>query len=142
MNRKATAQWSGDLKSGKGTFSAESGAFKAPPYTWARRFGDEHGTNPEELVAAAHGACFSMAFSAELGKANMTPEYVKTECAVNFDKTDKGFAIVGSHLTTHVKVPGGAKAAIEKAANDAKAGCPISRSLNPNIKITLDLKID
>ena len=141
MIRKANAQWNGDLKSGKGTFSAQSGAFKDLPYTWARRFGDEHGTNPEELIAAAHASCFSMAFSAELGKATMTPDYVKTECALTFDKTDKGFAIIESRLTTHVKVKG-AKEAIEKAANDAKAGCPVSRSLNPNIKVMLDLKID
>lgn len=142
MNRKATAQWNGDLKSGKGTFSADSGAFKDLPYTWARRFGDEHGTNPEELIAAAHASCFSMAFSAEMGKANITPAWVKTECNVTFEKTDKGFAITESHLTTTVKAPGAAKAAIEKAGADAKAGCPVSRALNPNIKFTLDLKIE
>jgi osmotically inducible protein OsmC len=81
-----------------------------------------------------------MAFSGDLGKANLTPEYVKTECTITFGKTEKGFAIIESHLTTHVKVPGGDKAAIEKAGHDAKAGCPISRALNT--KITLDLHID
>jgi len=140
MIRKATAQWNGDLKSGKGTFSADSGAFKNLPYTWARRFGDEAGTNPEELIAAAHASCFSMAFSAELGKANMKPDWVKTECNINFDKTEKGMTIVESHLITTVKVPGGSKAAIEKAGADAKAGCPISRVLNT--KITLELKVE
>jgi osmotically inducible protein OsmC len=140
MIRKATAQWNGDLKSGKGTFSVASGAFKDLSYSWARRFGDEHGTNPEEMIAAAHASCFSMAFSAELGKANLKPDYVKTECAINFDKGEKGFTILESHLTTHVKAPGGDKAAIEKAAADAKAGCPISRVLNT--KVTLELKVD
>ena len=140
MNRKATAQWNGDLKSGKGTFSAESGAFKDLPYTWARRFGDEHGTNPEELIAAAHASCFSMAFSGDLGKANITPAWIKTECDLTFEKAEKGFTVLESHLTTTVKAPGAAKAAIEKAAADAKAGCPISRLLNT--KITLELKIE
>ncbi len=140
MNRKATAQWNGDLKSGKGTFSASSGAFKDLPYTWARRFGDEPGTNPEELIAAAHASCFSMAFSGDLGKANITPAWIKTECNITFDKGEKGFTILESHLTTTVKAPGAAKAAIEKAAADAKAGCPISRLLNT--KITLELKIE
>ena len=124
LNRKATAQWNGDLKSGKGTFSASSGAFKDLPYSFGRRFANDPGTNPEELIAAAHASCYSMAFSSELGKANMTPDYVKTECNITFDKTEKGFTILESHLTTHVKVPGGAKPAVEKAANDAKAGCP------------------
>jgi osmotically inducible protein OsmC len=139
LNRKATAEWKGDLKTGKGTFSAASGAFKDLHYSWGRRFADEPGTNPEELIAAAHASCFSMAFSAELGKANLKPDYVRTECNVVFDKTDKGFAIIESRLTTHVKVPGGAKAAIEKAGNDAKAGCPISRALNTKISLTLTI---
>ena len=140
MQRKANAQWNGDLKGGKGTFSVGSGVFKDLPYSFGRRFGDDPGTNPEELIAAAHASCFSMAFSGDLGKANLTPDYVKTECTITFGKTDKGFAIIESHLTTHVKVPGGDKAAIEKAAADAKAGCPISRALNT--KITLDLHVD
>jgi osmotically inducible protein OsmC len=140
MIRKATAQWSGDLKSGKGTFSADSGVFRDLPYSWARRFADEAGTNPEELIAAAHASCFSMALSGDLGKANLKADWIKTTCVVTFEKTDKGFAVTESRLTTHVKVPNADKAAVEKAANDAKAGCPISRLLNT--KITLDLKVE
>ena len=140
MMRKATAQWNGELKSGTGTFSADSGLFKDLPYSWTQRFEGTPGTNPEELIAAAHASCFSMAFSGELGKANLKPEWVKTTCQVTFEKTDKGFAVTESHLISHAKVPKADKAAVEKAANDAKAGCPISRLLNT--KITLELKVD
>lgn len=140
MIRKASAQWNGDLKGGKGTFSVDSGAFKDLPYSWTQRFEGTPGTNPEELIAAAHAACFSMAFSAELGKANLTPDWIRTTCSVTFEKTDKGFTVTESHLATHAKVPKADKTAVEKAANDAKAGCPVSRLLNT--KITLDLKIE
>ena len=140
MIRKASAQWKGDLKSGKGTFSADSGAFRDAPYSYSTRFETTPGTNPEELIAAAHAACFSMAFSGELGKANLKPDWVKTTCSVTFDKTDKGFAVTESHLAAHVKVPKASRAAVEKAANDAKASCPISRLLNT--KITLELKVE
>jgi osmotically inducible protein OsmC len=140
MQRKASAQWNGDLKTGKGTFTSDSGAFKDLPYSFTTRFEGTPGTNPEELIAAAHSACFSMAFSAELGKANLKPDWVKTTCTLTFEKTDKGFAVTESHLATHAKVPRADKAAVEKAANDAKAGCPISRLLNT--KITLELKVE
>ena len=140
MLRKASAQWNGDLKGGKGTFSVESGLLKDLPYNWTQRFEDTPGTNPEELIAAAHASCFSMAFSAELGKANMKPDWVKTTCTLTFEKTDKGFAVTESKLNAHAKVPKADKAAVEKAAADAKAGCPISRLLNT--KITLELKVE
>ena len=113
---------------------------KDVPYSYAMRFEDAPGTNPEELVAAAHAACFSMALSGELGKVSLKPEWVKTTCSVTFEKTEKGFALTESHLATHVKVPMANKAAVEKAANDAKAGCPISRLLNA--RITLEVRIE
>jgi osmotically inducible protein OsmC len=140
MFRKATAQWNGDLKSGKGTFSVDSGAFKDLPYSWTQRFENTPGTNPEELIAAAHASCYSMAFSGELGKANLKPDWIKTTCTLTFEKTDKGFAVTESHLTSTARVPRADKAAVEKAAADAKAGCPISRLLNT--KITLELKVE
>jgi len=140
MIRKASAQWNGDLKTGKGTFTSDSGVFKNLPYSWTQRFENTPGTNPEELIAAAHASCFSMAFSAELGKANLKPEWIKTTCSVTFEKTDKGFAVTLSRLESSAKVPQADIAAVQKAAADAKAGCPISRLLNT--KITLDLKIE
>src|SRR5690349_15917126 len=140
MLRKASAQWNGDLKGGKGTFSVESGLFKDLPYSWTQRFESTPGTNPEELIAAAHASCYSMAFSAELGKANLKPDWIKTTCQVTFEKTDKGFTVTESHLSAVARVPKGDKAAVEKAAADAKAGCPISRLLNT--KITLELKVE
>src|SRR6267143_4016883 len=140
MLRKASAQWNGDLKTGKGTFTSDSGVFKNLPYSWTQRFENTPGTNPEELIAAAHASCFSMAFSAELGKANLKPDWIRTTCSVTFDKTDKGFAVTESHLESTARVPKANRAAVEKAAADAKAGCPISRLLNT--KITLDLKIE
>ena len=140
MHRNASAQWNGDLKGGKGTFSVESGLLKDLPYSWTQRFENTPGTNPEELIAAAHASCYSMAFSGELGKANMKPDWIKTTCTLTFEKTDKGFAVTESHLTTTVKVPKADKAAVEKAGADAKAGCPISRLLNT--KITLELKVE
>lgn len=136
LNRKATAEWKGDLKSGTGTFSAATGIFAGVPYNWARRFTEEPGTNPEELIAAAHAACFSMAFSAELGKANLTPDYVRTECNIVFDKTDAGFTVIESRLTTHAKVPGATNEQFDAAAKAAKLGCPVSRLLNTKIELT------
>lgn len=140
MKRQATAQWDGDLKSGKGTFSADSGAFKDLPYSWTQRFESTPGTNPEELIAAAHASCFSMAFSGELGKANLQPDWIKTTCTLTFEKTDEGFAVTESRLESRAKVPKADKSAVEKAANDAKAGCPVSRLLNT--KITLSLQVE
>jgi osmotically inducible protein OsmC len=139
MNRKASAVWEGDLKSGKGSISTESGALKQTQYSFNTRFENGVGTNPEELIAAAHAGCFSMALSAELGKAGMTPQRIATEANLTMEKTDAGFTVTAIHLTTQVTMPGADRAKFETAANGAKAGCPISRLLNT--KITLDAKL-
>ncbi|HEX9708577.1 MAG TPA: OsmC family protein [Candidatus Thermoplasmatota archaeon] len=136
LNRKATAQWNGDLKTGKGTFSATSGAFKDLPYSFTTRFEGTPGTNPEELIAAAHAACFSMAFSGQLGSASLTPEYVRTTATLNFEKTDVGWTAISIHLDTHAKVPGATNEQFEAAAQNAKVGCPVSRLLNTKIELT------
>ena len=140
MKRKASAVWKGGLKDGKGTVSTESGALSNNPYSFTMRFENERGTNPEELIGAAHASCFSMALSAELGKADIKPESITTNSEVTFEKTDKGFTITEAHLDVKVKAPGADKAAFEEAANNAKAGCPISRVLNT--KITMDAKLE
>ena len=133
MIRKASAVWQGDLKSGKGTMTAPSGVMTNAAYSFATRFEDKPGTNPEELIAAAHAGCFSMAFSAELGKAGMTPERVETTAAVTLETVDGKPTVTKSHLTVKVKVPGADKAKVLEAANGAKAGCPISRLLKAEI---------
>lgn len=139
MNRKASAVWEGDLKAGKGTVSTESGTLKQAQYSFSTRFENGVGTNPEELIAAAHAGCFSMALSAELGKAGMTPQRIATEANLTMEKTEAGFTVTAIHLTTQVTMPGADQAKFEAAANGAKAGCPISRLLNT--KITLDAKL-
>jgi osmotically inducible protein OsmC len=140
MKRKASVQWQGDLKAGKGIVSTESGVLNDVPYSFAKRFGDEKGTNPEELVAAAHASCFTMALSAELGKANLTPERLRTTCTVTLDKVDGGWSVTESHLELTAKVPGASEEAFRKAAEAAETGCPISKLLKT--KITLDAKLE
>jgi lipoyl-dependent peroxiredoxin len=140
MQRTASAQWKGGLKDGKGTVSTASGVLSNTQYSFSTRFESGAGTNPEELIAAAHAGCFSMALSAELGKANITPQSINTQCTLTFDKTDKGFTITESHLEVKASIPGGNKAAFDKAAADAKAGCPISRVLNTKITMTAALE--
>lgn len=140
MIRKASAVWQGDLKSGKGTMTAPSGVMTNAAYTFATRFEDKPGTNPEELIAAAHAGCFSMAFSAELGRAGMTPERVETTAAVTLETVDGKPTVTKSHLTVKVKVAGADKAKVLEAANGAKAGCPISRLLKA--EITLDATVE
>jgi len=140
MIRKASAVWKGGLKDGKGTVSTESGAFSNTAYSFHTRFENEKGTNPEELIAAAHAGCFSMALSAELGKAEMTPQSISTTATVTLEMLEGGPTVTSSHLETVAKIPGADKAAFEKAANAAKAGCPISRLLNT--RITLDAKLE
>ena len=139
MIRKASAEWRGSLKEGKGTVSTESGVLSNALYSFGTRFENAKGTNPEELIAAAHAGCFSMALSAELGGAGSTPESVRTTAAVTLEKVEGGFAVTSSHLDVTAKIPGGDRTAFEKAANDAKAGCPISKLLNA--KITMDAKL-
>jgi osmotically inducible protein OsmC len=139
MQRTASAVWSGGLKDGKGTVSTDSGALSGVPYNFRMRFENEKGTNPEELIAAAHAACFSMALSMILGDAGMRAENIATKATVSLDKTDGGFAVTSSHLQTTVKIPNADQAAFQKAAEAAKSGCPISKLLNA--KITMDAKL-
>ena len=133
MERKASALWNGGLKDGKGTVSTASGAVKNVAYSFAMRFGDEPGTNPEELVAAAHAACFSMAFSNELGQAGYHPESIETKATLDFDKTDAGWSVKSIHLDVSAKVPSADPAKFRAAAEGAKKNCPISRLLNTQI---------
>ncbi|HTR42615.1 MAG TPA: OsmC family protein [Pseudomonadales bacterium] len=139
MQRKASAVWRGNLKDGKGTISTDSGTLKDTQYSFSTRFENGVGTNPEELIAAAHAGCFAMAFSAELGKAGLTPESIAAEATVTLDKTNDGFTVTESHLDVTVKVPGADKNKVLEIANGAKAGCPISRLLNA--KVTMDAKV-
>jgi len=139
MKRSASAEWSGGLKDGKGTVSTESGVLSGVPYNFSKRFENEKGTNPEELIAAAHAACFSMALSMILGDAGMRAENIATKATVSLDKTDSGFAVTSSHLQTTVKIPNADNAAFQKAVEAAKSGCPISKLLNATI--TLDAKL-
>jgi osmotically inducible protein OsmC len=139
MKRKASAVWTGDLKQGKGTISSDSGVLRDTQYSFSTRFENGIGTNPEELIAAAHAGCFSMALSAELGKVGITPERIETTASVTMEKQDAGFTVTASHLDTTVKIPGADRAKFEAAANAAKAGCPISRLLKANI--TMDAKL-
>ena len=140
MKRKASAVWRGGLKDGKGTISSESGVLKETQYSFSTRFENGIGTNPEELIAAAHAGCFSMAFSAELGKAGITPESIHTTATITMDKIDAGWTITESHLDVAAKIPGVDPAKFTAAANAAKAGCPISRLLKANV--TMDAKLE
>lgn len=140
MKRKASAVWNGSLREGKGSISTESGVLKNTQYSFSTRFENGVGTNPEELVAAAHAGCFAMASSAELGKAGITPDSLEVTATITMDKTEAGFTIVESHLDLKAKIPGADQNAFNTAINAAKAGCPISRLLNT--KITLDAKLN
>ncbi|MGE5176310.1 MAG: OsmC family protein [Hyphomicrobiales bacterium] len=140
MIRKGAAIWRGGLKDGKGTLSTESGVLEEAAYSFGTRFENAKGTNPEELIAAAHAACFSMALSAQLGEAGMTPESVRTTASVTLEKTDAGFTVTKSHLTTTVRIPGADRAKFDAAAAAAKAGCPISRLLNAAITMEATLE--
>ena len=137
--RRGSAVWSGGLKDGKGTVSTESGVLSNVPYNFSQRFESEAGTNPEELIAAAHASCFSMALSLYLANASMKAEHIETTATVTFEQVEGGFAVTSSHLDTTVKYSGGDEAAFRAAAEGAKAGCPISRLLKSNI--TLDAKL-
>ncbi|MFO0788247.1 MAG: OsmC family protein [Pirellulales bacterium] len=139
MKRQASAVWSGGLKDGKGTISTDSGVLSSTQYSFNTRFEEGKGTNPEELIAAAHAGCFSMALSGQLGNAGMTATEIKTLCTITMEKTDAGFTVTESHLDVSVKIPGADQKAFEAAANNAKAGCPISRLLNT--KVTMDAKL-
>ena len=139
MKRSASAVWRGGLKGGKGTVSSESGVLSSTPYNFRMRFENEKGRHPEELIAAAHAACFSMALSAQLGGAGLTADSIETTATVTLEKDGEGFSVTSSHLKTAVKIPGADKAKFQKAADDAKSGCPISKLLNATI--TLDASL-
>ena len=140
MKRNASAEWRGGLKDGKGTISTDSGVLEQTQYSFSTRFEDGKGTNPEELIAAAHAGCFSMALSGQLGKAELTAESIKTTATVTLDKVDGNFTITEVHLQVAARVPGATQEQFDTAANNAKAGCPVSRVLNA--KITLDAQLE
>lgn len=140
MQRKASAVWKGGLKEGKGTVSATSGVLSNTPYSFATRFENTPGTNPEELIAAAHAGCFSMALSAQLGTANLTPESISTNATLSLEKLDSGWAITTIHLDVVGRVPGASAAAFQKAAEDAKNGCPVSKVLKATISMSAKLE--
>jgi osmotically inducible protein OsmC len=140
MKRNGSAVWKGGLKDGQGTVSTDSGVLSNTQYSFSTRFEDGKGTNPEELIAAAHAGCFSMALSGQLGNAGMTAERISTTASVNLEKTDAGFTITAVHLDVTAKIPGADKAKFEQAANNAKAGCPVSRVLNATI--TMNAKLE
>lgn len=139
MKRNGSAVWRGSLREGSGTVSTESGVLSDTQYSFKTRFEDGKGTNPEELIAAAHAGCFSMALSSELGKVGMTAESIKTTASVQLEKTDQGFAITRVHLDVSVEIPGADKDSFEEAANNAKKGCPVSKVLNA--EITMEAKL-
>ncbi|HEX7076853.1 MAG TPA: OsmC family protein [Candidatus Eisenbacteria bacterium] len=140
MVRKGSAVWRGGLKDGKGTVSTESGVLADAAYSFGTRFENGKGTNPEELIAAAHAGCFSMALSAELGAVGLTPESVRTTAAVTLEKTDAGFTVTRSHLSSVARIPGADRAKFDAAAAKAKAGCPISRLLTATITLEATLE--
>ena len=140
IHKHGSAHWSGDIKRGKGTVSTESGVLNQQPYGFNTRFEGEKGTNPEELIGAAHAACFSMALSLMLGEAGYTADSIDTTADVSLDKVDGGFAITKVALTSTVKVPNIEKEAFDKIINKAKAGCPVSQLLKA--EITLDYTLN
>jgi len=139
MKRKASARWQGDLQSGAGTVSTASGALSDTAYDFRARFEDGSGTNPEELIGAAHAGCYAMALSMILGQAGHTPERIDAEATVSLEQQDDGFAITGIHLNVAGVVPGADADAFDKAANEAKSGCPVSKALSP--EITLEARL-
>lgn len=140
MKRTASAEWKGGLKDGKGTISTGSNLLSNAQYSFGTRFEQGVGTNPEELIAAAHAGCFSMALSVQLGNAGLKPESIKTDAAVTLEKVGEGFAITTVHLDVRARVPGADQAVFETAAKNAKEGCPVSKVLNA--RITMDAKLE
>ena len=140
MQSTASAVWKGSLKEGNGAISSRSGVLSETPYTFATRFEGSAGTNPEELIAAAHAGCFSMALSAQLGEAGLTPDHVSTTATVTLEKTDSGFAVTRIHLDVSARIPGADRSAFDTAANNAKTGCPISKLMNAEISMTANLE--
>ncbi len=138
--KKGWAVWKGSIKEGGGTISTETGVLKEAPYGFKSRFEGGKGTNPEELIAAAHAACFSMALSLMLGQEGLTPEKLETHAAVTLEKVGEGFEITSSHLTLSAKIPGATDAKFQEIAAKAKAGCPVSKLLKA--RITMEAKLE
>ena len=140
MIKKAWAVWTGGIKDGGGTISTESGVLKEAPYGFKARFENGPGTNPEELIGAAHAGCFTMALSLMLGEAGLKAERIETHAAVTLDKASGGFEITSSHLDVLARIPGADRARFEEIANKAKAGCPVSKLLKA--KISMDARLE
>ena len=139
MKRSATARWQGEIKTGRGVISTDSGVLSETQYSFGTRFEDGKGTNPEELIGAAHAGCFSMALSGVLTRAGLTPTSLDTKATVTLEKAEGGFEITAVHLVVTAVVPGADAAAFEKAAQDAKTGCPVSKVLNATITMDATL---
>jgi osmotically inducible protein OsmC len=140
MKRSASAEWRGDLKAGKGTVSTASGVLENAQYSFGTRFEEGKGTNPEELIAAAHAGCFAMALSAQLGERGMTADSIRATATVSLEKLAQGWAVTASHLDLRAKIPGADRAKFDEAANAAKEGCPISKLLNAKITLNAELE--
>ena len=140
MQRKASAVWQGGLKDGKGTLSADSGVLKQTPYSFTTRFENVPGTNPEELLAAAHAGCFTMALSAQLGEAGLTAERLETTASITLEKSGEGFSITKSHLDLVARVPGADRARFDAAVKAAETGCPVSKLFKAEISVSARLE--
>jgi osmotically inducible protein OsmC len=140
VQRTASAVWNGALKDGKGSISTQSGTLADAPYSFVTRFENQKGTNPEELIGAAHAGCFTMALSAQLGTMNFTPQSLRTTAAVTLEKLEAGWTISKIHLDVSAKVPGISASAFESAAASAKANCPVSRLLKA--EITMEARLE
>src|SRR5271155_4816836 len=139
IKRKASAVWQGDLKSGKGNISTDSGTLKNTQYSFSARFENGVGTNPEELLAAAHAGCFTMALSAQLGGAGLTPSKLETTCTISLEKVGEGFSITKSHLDVVANIPGADQAKFDAAVKAAETGCPVSKLFKAEISVTARL---
>lgn len=139
MQREATAVWQGDLRAGKGALSTASGVLRETQYSFSTRFENGVGTNPEELLAAAHAGCFTMALSARLGAAGLTAERLETRCTITLDKVGDGFSITRSHLEVTGRVPGAAQAKFDAAVKEAETGCPVSKLFKADISVSARL---
>jgi osmotically inducible protein OsmC len=140
MDRKASAVWTGSLKDGKGSLSTDSGVLKQTPYSFSARFENGVGTNPEELLAAAHAGCFTMALSGQLGKAGITAQKLETTATVTLSKDGEGFSISKSHLDLVAKIPGADKAKFDEAVKAAETGCPVSKLFKADITVSARLE--
>lgn len=140
MKRKASAVWTGGIKDGNGKLTSDSGVLSGTQYSFSTRFESGAGTNPEELIAAAHAGCFAMALSGQLGEASLTADRIDATATVTLDKSDGGFAITEVHLDVAAVVPGADEAAFKQAAKNAKEGCPVSKVLNATI--TMDARLE